>query len=51
MTGKVKTRKTTPELSADKTSVRDRTKRETQFKRTTNEATENYANKEGEKNT
>jgi hypothetical protein len=27
------------------TSVRDRTKRETQFKRTTNEATENHANK------
>lgn len=51
MTGKVKTRKTTPELSADMTSVRDRTKRETQFKRTTNEATENHANKEGEKNT
>ena len=51
MTGKVKTRKTTPELSADRTSVRDRTKRETQFKRTTNEATENHANKEGEKNT
>lgn len=49
--GKVKTRKTTPELSADMTSVRDRTKRETQFKRTTNEATENHANKEGEKNT
>ena len=40
MTGKVKTRKTTPGLSADMTSVRDRTKRETQFKRTTNEATE-----------
>lgn len=38
-------------LSADMTSVRDRTKRETQFKRTTNEATENHANKEGEKNT
>ena len=51
MTGKVKTRKTTPGLSADMTSVRDRTKRETQFKRTTNEATENHANKEGEKNT
>lgn len=49
--GKVKTRKTTPGLSADRTSVRDRTKRETQFKRTTNEATENHANKEGEKNT
>lgn len=39
------------DFAADMTSVRDRTKRETQFKRTTNEATENHANKEGEKNT
>ena len=51
MTGKGKTRKTIPGLSADMTSVRDRTQRETQFKRTTNEATKNHANKEGEKNT
>ena len=51
MMGKGKTRKTIPGLSADMTSVRDRTQRETQFKRTTNEATENHANKEGEKNT